>query len=63
MEVVLPDSSVSISYAEADEWILKAWNVSLARYMKETSSLYLKMVNSQYKQSALRVLINGFFSR
>jgi hypothetical protein len=28
--------------------------------MKETSSKCLMMINSRYKQSALRVFINGF---
>jgi len=43
--------------------ILKAWNVSLGRYMKKVSLECLMMINSRYKQSALKVLIDGFFSR
>jgi len=42
---------------------LKVGNVSLEKCMNETSLRCSKMVNSQYKQSALRVLIDGLFSR
>jgi len=63
MEVVPADSSVSISYARANEWSFKGMECFSGKIYEGVSSKYLKMINCRFKQLALKALINGFFSR